>query len=146
MKPNGGDAPGCSTVINNCKKYMAQPDLDADETTIALLELSLKKLSYGPLERLLQAHNVPYSMDHGVSSLRRSMKQHVRELKKGKRSANQHKDQEKSHQEQEKRMDDICCQWPQIVPHNLKNKVVKMFQKLTSKEALASFTCALCAE
>ena len=43
-------------------------------------------------------------------------------------------------------MDDIHRQWPQIVPHNLKNKVVKMFQKLTSKEALASFTCALCAE
>ena len=97
MKPNGGDAPGCFTVIDNCKKYTAQPDLDADETTIALLELSLKKLSYGPLERLLQARNVPYSMDHSVSSLRRSIKQHVRELKKGKRSANRHKDQEKSH-------------------------------------------------
>ena len=43
-------------------------------------------------------------------------------------------------------MDDIHRQWPQIVPHNLKNKVVKMFQKLTSKEALASFTYASCAE
>ena len=56
MKPNGSDAPGCSTVINNCKKYTVQPDLDADKPTIALLELSSKKLSYGPLERLLMFH------------------------------------------------------------------------------------------
>ena len=68
-KLNGGDAPGCATVINDCENYMAQPDLNTDEATIALLELSLKKLSYGPLERLLKACNVPYLVDCGVSSL-----------------------------------------------------------------------------
>lgn len=145
-KPNGGDAPGCATVVNDCENYTAQPDLDADEATIALLELSSKKLSYGPLERLLKARNVPYSVDRGVSSLRRAMKQHIRELKKGKRSVNRREDQEKLHREQERRMDDIRRQWPQLVPHRLKDKVVKMFRKLTSKETLASFTCASCAE
>ena len=43
-------------------------------------------------------------------------------------------------------MDDICHQWPQLVPHRLKDKMVKMFQKLTSKQTLASFTSASCAE
>ena len=33
---------GCSTVVNECKNQINSPDFDADETTIAILELALK--------------------------------------------------------------------------------------------------------
>ena len=51
-----------------------------------------------------------------------------------------------SHQKHEKQTEHIPQQWPQTVPHGLKDEVVKMFQKLTSKGTLSSFTCASCAE
>ena len=53
-------ASGCLTVIKECKNFSNEPDLDADDTTLTILELASKKLAYGPLERILQLCYVEY--------------------------------------------------------------------------------------
>lgn len=121
-------------------------DLDADETTINILELALKKLAYGPLERILQSCNVEYSKEGGIHSLKKSIKSHIRELKKGEQAANYQEQLTHAHQEQEIHMENICHQCLQIVPQHFKYKNVKMFRNLTSKDPLPLFTCTSCAE
>lgn len=46
----------------------------------------------------------------------------------------------------EQKRNDIHTQWPQVVQHDLKDKVLRLFREQTSKATLATFTCAVCAE
>ena len=45
---------GCSTVIEECKNFSNELDLNADDTSLTILELALKNLAYCPLKRILQ--------------------------------------------------------------------------------------------
>ena len=77
---------GCSALVNGCNT--GNPCLDGDEVTIKFLEIASKKISARrPMERLLQTCNVSCTSGHSLAQLQKSMKAHIKTLKKGKRSA-----------------------------------------------------------
>jgi hypothetical protein len=41
---------------------------------------------------------------------------------------------------------ELRTSWPQLVPNDLKERIVRMFREETSSESLAEFVCASCAE
>jgi hypothetical protein len=86
-----------------------------------------------PLRRLLTHHNISLSLQDSLSCLRRKLKafKFIKTLKKGedqeeKRAAQMAMEQEQREQREARHLT-IHESWPQIVPQDLKNKIIGMF-------------------
>ncbi|KAJ8090592.1 hypothetical protein PM082_018149 [Marasmius tenuissimus] len=75
-----------------------------------------------------------------IWQLRASLKRYIDHLKKGQQSSSEKLEQPKS------QLDQIRQNWPQLVPQSSKDKLVNIFKKQTSSDALATVTCASCSE
>jgi len=140
---------------DNCTKmvseYAEEKQIPASEVTSADLQVYIltklmKKLSKGPLRRLLQLHDVEFSPEDSVSKLRRVLKKYITRLKKGKQVEDSHRIMAANFAKSVKEKERSKNVWPQLVSSSLKDKILKHFRELTSKETLSSFTCASCAE
>ena len=78
-----------------------------------------------------------------MHKLRRILKTFITKLK---REISPRENQNTSQSEVTRRLEQLRSQWPQIVPHTLKDKLINLFREQTSSESLASVTCAASAE
>ena len=105
-------------------------------------------LSYfPPLRRLLTRHKIVFSLQDGLSCLRRKLKTFIRTLKKGESRYEKIKSQlakeMKTEEEIENRRSEIHQSWPQLVPLALKKKLLKCFMN-KRREKLCQYLLALC--
>ena len=138
---------GCLQVtsILNKKNYDKDVDrFDVRALLISHLSYLLPKIKLRPLRRLLSQHDISYSLQDNLSSLRRKLKTFIKSLKKGKcqeqkRADHLVKEKEKEDQHESRSLE-IHNSWPQIVPQDLKKKVIEMFREETSSKTLSMFT------
>lgn len=150
QKPSLTIPEGCSNVADNIKLYddsdIPLSDMSSIDRQIAVLSSLVKSLSLRPLRRLLQMHDVPYAQDAGRAKLRRELKKFITRLRKGKRSEIRRNQDATQYTELLNKKKTVCDEWPRLVPKNLKDKIIRLFNEQTSKKVLSSFTCASCAE
>jgi hypothetical protein len=134
--------PNCSDVYHEWQVSGIEPDLQVH----VLNALYGSKLTLVPLRRLLSTLNVPYIISDSLRELRKKLKLYITNLRRGKRieRSKQEKDADQARFEEELR--NLRFSWPQVISQKLKDKIINLFREQTSSEALATFTCASCAE
>jgi hypothetical protein len=144
---------GCLRVIDTLGSSQGPVEVSESSSIaaqISILEYLRTKLSLRPMRRLLGLHEVPFPKEAGLPKLQRLLRNYISYLKKGKRSEARSEDRcSKDAAEYTnflKKKETIHREWPKLVPKSLKDKIVTQFHELTSKEALSSFTCAVCSE
>ena len=102
--------------------------VEESDNTLLIFMLSYfqPKIKLRPLRRLLTRHKIVFSLQHGLSCLRRKLKTFIRTLKKGKSRYEKIKSQlakeMKAEEEIENHRSEIHQSWPQFVPLALKKK------------------------
>ncbi|KAF8508803.1 hypothetical protein JB92DRAFT_570382 [Gautieria morchelliformis] len=79
--------------------------------------------------RLLTSFDIQYDSSQGVNQLRKLLKTYMTSLRK-----------------ETEYLKDLRTNWPQLVPHALKDKLLKSFRDATSSQTLREYTCAVCGE
>lgn len=134
--------PNCAEVCNEWRVNPIDPDLQVH----VLSALNGSNLTVVPLRRLLHALNIPYENSDSFRDLRKKLKTYINILRKGKRVERAQQDKDDAQNRFDAELRDVRASWPQIVPRRLKDKIINLFREQTSSEALATFTCASCAE
>ena len=144
---------GCMMIkskLNNNIKEENVDCLDVNALLIFLLSHLLPKIKLRPLRRLLTQHNISFSLQDSLSSLRKKLRAFIKLLKKAKYQEQKEeselaKKKEKEEQRESRRLR-IHESWPEIVSQDQKNKIIDSFHEQTSSETLSTFTCAACGE
>ena len=131
---------GCGPVVNEFKSQGT-----VDELRIYVLSAIRPNIKKRPLKRVLNANNIPYEESDSLGRLRRRLYDFIRHLKKGKISEHRAHQRELARQIEDARVSSIRRNWPQIPSQTLKDRLVDMFKRDTSSDALRTFTCACCA-
>ena len=137
---------GCSIIVDEYRQQNISGSSSNVHIQIYILSSLVKKLTFNPMRRLLQAHNVEFDEDDSLSKLRRLLKRYIYRLKKGKYSEDRQTNIDANRARNENARNTLIKSWPNQIPKSLKDKLLKEFYRLTSKEELSSFTCASCAE
>jgi hypothetical protein len=106
----------------------------------------VKSLTLRPLRRILQLHGVSFPPDARLSRLRRELRKFITRLRKGKRSEERRNQENINYANFLRDKNKLIEEWPRPVSRHLKDKVLKLFRDQTSKDALSTFICAICAE
>jgi len=151
--PNLPEKPlGCTQFIDDYRQVNNQQqnnnisNISNTDLQIHILSSHLKKFTLVPLRRLLQMYGVEFHPQDSLSKLRRELKKYITRLKKGKYPEIPQSRQATSNGQLNEGRETLQRKWPQLVRRSLKDKILKEFRRLTSKEELSSFTCASCAE
>ena len=98
------------------------------------------------LKRILACKRIEFSENDGINDLRKLVRSHVAQLRKGKRSELSRNLRCQEQREHDEKLEDIRRNWPQPASMELKEDCVRNFRLATSSESLRQFTCACCAE
>ena len=98
------------------------------------------------LRRILERKQVKFSRSDGINQLRKLLRLHVTELRKGKKSELSHNLRSQERREHDDKLKDIRQSWPQPTSMEFKEECIRKFRVATSSESLRQFTCACCAE
>src|ERR1700761_1475049 len=134
--------PDCAQVTDEWNVNQIDPDLQVH----ILTAIHGNKMPPKSLSRILSNLNIQHDPKEGVREMRRKLKSYTISLRKNKTV--EHTEQQKiavaaRHNEN---LQNIRQSSPQIIPQSLKDKIIHLFRQQTSSEALATFTCASCAE
>jgi hypothetical protein len=113
---------------------------------IAILTQMAPKLSLRALRCMLAINSVQHNVDGNRSQLHQELKKFITHLKHGKRSEEKQNEVLAAQERFCAHRQEIIDSWPRLVGQDLKDKIIKLFHKQTSKEALSTFTCASCGE
>ncbi|KAF8512817.1 hypothetical protein JB92DRAFT_3096701 [Gautieria morchelliformis] len=95
---------------------------------------------------LPDASSNDYDSSQGVNQLRRLLKTYMTSLRKGKAATQRIRRVADAKQAETEYLKDLRTNWPQLVPHALKDKLLKSFRDATSSQTLCEYTCAVCGE
>ena len=85
-------------------------------------------------------------MSRTVSDNYKRLKAYIAELRRRKKVEQPEQQDRAAGAKYDEGLASIRCLWPQLIPHSLKNKKLRMFREQTSSEALCTFTCASCTQ
>ena len=130
-------APGCERIAKQ-----ATPHHDTVHLQVAVLSHVLDNASKKQLCKILDICEIEHSGTDKLKKMRGQLKKFILNIQRGKL---REVERESNVIETLRRLDEICTQWPKLIPSAVKEKIVKDFHTATSSAALASFTCACCA-
>jgi hypothetical protein len=96
------------------------------------------------LSRVLSNLNMDHDDKEGVSAMRKKLKSYITVLRKGKEAERSQFQKNEVLQRHKEALQKITR--PQLVLQSLKDKIINLVRRQTSSKALATFTCASCAE
>ena len=140
-----------SPLLEGCQNTYASVKSESQisseiEFLLQWLNQQRNKLTRLPLQRLLNTLEVEYQPSENVRQLRSHLKKYTSKLRKQlvvlQKGENAHAEQEAI----KERLEKIRAEWPSLVPHSLKDRIITMFHQQTSSDTLKSVTCAACAE
>lgn len=145
---SGGCQASTSSLCRSIEGKYQDNDIENSDLEMYILQLAAKKKNLGKkaLRRVLKSRKIEFDDDDGVGELRRHLRSHITELRKGKHSEWSRNLRAELESERHRRLDEIWEEWPQPVPMDLKEDCVRNFRKATSSESLREFTCTCCAE
>ena len=130
--------PACGNVYGE----MTPTAPDAIHTQVCVLRHIHPLLSTRQLRKVMNLLDVDYGDDESKKKLKSRLLRYVQSLEKGKLKES---DAERVIVERLEKLEHIRRSWPNLVPPQLKERLVKEFKESTSSTALTSFTCACCA-
>ena len=119
----------------------------SDLETHVLQFASVKgNVSKKALKRILTCKGVEFDENGGINYLRKLLRSHVTQLRKGKQSQFSRNARSQEQRDHEEKLEGIRRNWPQPASMELKEQCIRNFRAATSSESLRQFTCACCAE
>ena len=128
-----------------CKWTLVDPLLtlcSAVQLQVVVLSIIIETASKKQLLSVLDLHEINHDNADSLKMLKRHLKRYVQRIERGKLNDAY---AEACATEKLRKLDDVRKNWPQLVPMQLKEKIIKDFRAATSSSALALFTCACCA-
>ncbi|KAF8202892.1 hypothetical protein BJ912DRAFT_920137 [Pholiota molesta] len=131
-------------LLSIANSHIEDSSGDASQTLIdfkiRILSQLAPKLSLRALRRILSQNSVAHNPNDSRPQLRRELKKFITRLKHGKRSEERRNETIAAEESLRARHQEILNTWPKIVQKDLKDKIINLFRKETSKDALATFT------
>jgi hypothetical protein len=143
---------GCELVVapSTTPRYSNISD-DSPYVLLGLIDAVLaRKIKPKPARRMLTALGITFNSSDTVAQLRSHLKMHATSLRKDKCHAdkmhNIHNARQDGHLSHIALLSELQRNWPQLVPHALKDRLIASFREATSSDALREHVCAVCAE
>ena len=120
----------------------------SSDLEIHILRFASTKGSVGKkaLKRILKCRSIKFSEDDSIGCLRKMLRSHVTQLRKGKLPELAHNQRLQAQSEHDEKLEEIRSNWPQPASMEQKEECIRNFRAVTSSESLRQFTCACCAE
>jgi hypothetical protein len=144
----GCQASSSSLCMSIGDEYQENHDGAQGDLETYVLQLAAKKANLGkkPLRRVLTSRKVEFNDDDSIGELRRRLRSHITQVRKGKQSEWSRKQHAEAESKRNHRLNEIREEWPQPVSMEAKEDCVRNFRTATSSDTLRQFTCACCAE
>ncbi|KAJ3816361.1 hypothetical protein F5880DRAFT_1619424 [Lentinula raphanica] len=135
VTPSTSSQTACEVVVDDCFGTCEPKPL---HKTLLILDKLCSILPVKPLQSVLDLIGLVYSPDDTLEVLRRTLQLHIKSL--------QNATDQDMYWDIQSQLKDVATNWPQLVPPSMKARLINDFKDQTSSRALATFTCASCAE
>ena len=135
---NAERAPGCGRISMD-PSYSLR---NAVHLQVIVLNIVEEAASKKQISKVLDLHEITYNPADSRKMLKWRLRKYIHRIENGKLSD---ADAQGDAIEKLRKLDDVRKNWPQLIPAQVKEEIIKDFRAATSSSALAAFTCACCA-
>lgn len=145
MSSGGCQASGSGLCPSFQDEYQStvRNDLETHILQFAAKKGSVRKKT---LKRILKCRNVEFDEGNNIHGLRKVLRLHVTQLRKGKQPELFRNYRSELQSVHNRKLEEIRSNWPEPASMQQKEQCVRNFRAATSSESLREFTCACCAE